>query len=419
MNSSNFDNSVFFVATLFLFALTLPEARSASAIDQADQKVVRVIDAFERDGDVYLRSHGSGVVIDSEGTVLTNAHVLEGAQQILVQWKDGGGRVGYEDAVVLAIDKEQDLGLIRVRNMRVTPMAFDLTSVRKGVPVYAIGFPGLADGDTSEAIRNSFVEATVTSGIVSRLVEPFVQHSAIISGGNSGGALVNGCGNLVGINTAVNQQISERGDKVEAAGFGYAINTTLAYGFAKKNGVNPVKSEGSCKTTGPDYQESDGDLGSGKGIFFSALAFAAAIAALAIAAVVYRRARLVAPGTLPKSTSTFAIPEKAWVVDGRTGDGQRVHGSVVEGQHTESAPLILGRDASCGLVVSDSTVSRNHAKLFVSSGQLWCADLESINGTKVNGQVCGQAALRVPECGALTLGKTTLNVTNASRGVRT
>lgn len=423
MNSRRKKNAVIFCFFLVVYpVLILPVAWSAS----------------EGESDFDLRGHGSGVIVDAEGTVLTNAHVIEGAQKVLVQWKDGGGRVGYAEAEVLAIDKEQDLGLVRVRNLRVPPIAFAAVAVRKGVPVFAIGFPGVAEdaiGGTVNDIRNNFVEATVTSGIVSRFVGPYVQHSAIISGGNSGGALVDGCGNLIGVNTGIALQNSQQGDLFEAAGFGYAINASIAYEFARRNGIVPIRSEEFCEQTGVDaidradqkvvrvidlaYRESKGVPGRGKGIFLPVVAIAAVFLALMFTVFRNRKAETVAAGPVFVPPPTSASSNIAWSIDGRTTDGQPVHGRVVESRHTESAPLILGRDVLCDVMVSDSTVSRNHAKLFVSGGQLWCADLGSSNGTRVNGQVCGKASIRVPVGSVLTLGEVVLNVTYASRGVRT
>jgi hypothetical protein len=378
-----------------------------------------VIIAFERDGAAYLSGHGSGVIIDSEGTVLTNAHVLDGAQKIFVQWKNDSGRVGSGEATPLKLDKEQDLGLIRVANLRVDPIAFDLTSVRKGSPVYAIGFPGVAEGDTAEDIRNEFVEATVTSGVVSRLIGNLVQHSAIISGGSSGGALVNECGDLLGINTAVAVQASEMGDKVASAGFSYAINANLAYEFAKKNGVRLATAKAGCETAEGNYRGSGEGAGNTRGLLFSVVALVAAAIAVSMAVMLYRGSQPVAERTSSGSRTAVKPRNKAWTIEGYTSVNQHVYGNVFQAQHTKFTPLILGRDALCGVIVPDATVSRKHAKLFVSEGQLWCSDLHSSNGTKVNGHPCGHSPTLVTDPSIVTLGKVAFKITQSDKEVET
>jgi len=162
------------------------------------------------------QSLGSGVIVDAQkGYVLTNNHVVEGADDIAVTLQDGrtlkGERVGT--------DPETDVAVIRIpaQNLSALPLA-DTSKLRVGDFVVAVGNPfGLGQ--------------TVTSGIVSALgrtglrglgVQNFIQTDASINPGNSGGALVNLRGELVGINSAI---YSPSGGNV---GIGFAIPTNLA-----------------------------------------------------------------------------------------------------------------------------------------------------------------------------------------------
>ena len=158
---------------------------------------------------------GSGVLVSSDGYLLTNQHVVDGADDIEVTLSDGRS----SSAKVVGTDADSDLALLKVSldNLPVIPFG-DIRHVSVGDPVLAIGNP-------------FNVGETVTSGIVSALdcnqlglstIENFIQTDAAINPGNSGGALVDGEGRLVGINTAI---FSRSGGSM---GIGFAIPVDIA-----------------------------------------------------------------------------------------------------------------------------------------------------------------------------------------------
>ncbi|PKO83495.1 MAG: 2-alkenal reductase [Betaproteobacteria bacterium HGW-Betaproteobacteria-11] len=159
---------------------------------------------------------GSGVMVSADGYILTNYHVVEGADEIEVASSDGHK---YK-ARVAGTDPDSDLAILRV------PTDHKL-------PVITFGnSDDLHVGDRVLAIGNPFgVGQTVTSGIVSALgrshlgintFENFIQTDAAINPGNSGGALIDSNGNLIGINTAI---YSQSGGSL---GIGFAIPVSLA-----------------------------------------------------------------------------------------------------------------------------------------------------------------------------------------------
>jgi serine protease Do/serine protease DegQ len=161
-------------------------------------------------------SAGSGVIIDAEkGFVLTNHHVIDNAEQIVVTLKDQRNL----KAKLIGSDKGTDIALLQIE-------AKDLTALKFG------NSDALDVGDFVLAIGNPFgIGQTVTSGIVSALgrsglkiegYEDFIQTDASINPGNSGGALVNLNGELIGINTAI---IGPGGGNV---GIGFAVPVTMA-----------------------------------------------------------------------------------------------------------------------------------------------------------------------------------------------
>lgn len=158
---------------------------------------------------------GSGVIISPEGYVLTNNHVIEGADEILVLLQDGR----EAQATLIGTDPESDLAVLKI------PLN-DLTSIKVGNPANA------NIGDVVLAIGNPFgVGQTVTQGIISatgryglgiNTYENYIQTDAAINPGNSGGALVDAHGNLLGINTAI---LDKTGFSV---GIGFAIPADTA-----------------------------------------------------------------------------------------------------------------------------------------------------------------------------------------------
>ena len=160
-------------------------------------------------------SLGSGVIISSQGYILTNHHVINGADEIEIAMTDGR----TARAQLIGADPDTDLAVLHIK--------------LENLPVITIGqYQQLRVGDTVLAIGNPFgVGQTVTSGIISATgrnqlgistFENFIQTDAAINPGNSGGALVNAYGELIGINTAI---YSKSGG---SQGIGFAIPVHLA-----------------------------------------------------------------------------------------------------------------------------------------------------------------------------------------------
>lgn len=159
-------------------------------------------------------SLGSGVIMAAEGYVLTNNHVIHGADEIVVALRDGR----EANARVVGTDPESDLALLQIQ--------------LDELPVIQLTSGDLRIGDVVLAIGNPFgVGQTVTLGIVSatgrnqlglNTYEDYIQTDAAINPGNSGGALINAMGELVGINTAI---FSKSGG---SQGIGFAIPAALA-----------------------------------------------------------------------------------------------------------------------------------------------------------------------------------------------
>ena len=182
-------------------------------VDRVGPSVVTVVSIV----DGVQAASGSGVILTSDGEIVTNEHVISGADEVRVRL---AGETEPRLATVLAADPPNDLALLKIDGEGFAPAVIaDPASVSVGDPVVAIGFALGLDGG-----------ATVTTGVVSALERTLitedgalgglVQTDAAISSGNSGGPLVNASGQVVGINTAV----ATSGANRSASNVGFAIS---------------------------------------------------------------------------------------------------------------------------------------------------------------------------------------------------
>lgn len=166
---------------------------------------------------------GSGVIIDAaKGYVLTNNHVISQAQKISIQLNDGR----EFDAKLIGSDDQSDIALLQIQNAsKLTQIAIaDSDKLRVGDFAVAVGNPfGLGQTATS-----GIVSALGRSGLNLEGLENFIQTDASINRGNSGGALLNLNGELIGINTAI---LAPGGGSV---GIGFAIPSNMAQILAKQ-----------------------------------------------------------------------------------------------------------------------------------------------------------------------------------------
>ena len=208
------------------------EKASPSVVSVASEVVLQRYFRDRRTGDVMRgdvpvpQGIGSGVIVTKDGLIITNNHVVENADRVVVRLKDGKEEI---PAKVLGTDPATDLAVLKIEgnNFPAIPLA---NSERMKV------------GDTVLAIGSPFgLQHTVTSGIISALgrkelgilserggYENFIQTDAAINPGNSGGALIDNRGRLIGINTAI---FSRTGANV---GIGFAIPTELVMNVASQ-----------------------------------------------------------------------------------------------------------------------------------------------------------------------------------------
>ncbi|MFB8789411.1 MAG: HhoA/HhoB/HtrA family serine endopeptidase [Potamolinea sp.] len=157
-----------------------------------------------------LRGQGSGFIIDAGGIILTNAHVVDGADKVTVLLKDGRSFEGK----VQGADEVTDLAVVKIngKDLPIAPLG-DSGQVQVGDWAIAVGNPLGLDNTVTLGIVSTLHRSSALVGIPDKRLD-FIQTDAAINPGNSGGPLLNGQGEVIGINTAI---------RADAMGIGFAI----------------------------------------------------------------------------------------------------------------------------------------------------------------------------------------------------
>src|ERR1039458_647438 len=209
----------------------ITEAASSEALDAEEQNnisvyrknIASVVNITSRVmtfdffyGLVPQEGQGSGFVIDKEGHILTNYHVIADAREV---WITLHNRKKYK-ATIVGSDRAHDLAVVQIKATDLQPMTLgDSTNLQVGQKVYAIGNPfGLA-GTLTRGIVSSIRQVQEPDGLV---VDKAIQTDAAINPGNSGGPLLNYHGDVIGINTMIASNVGQ------SAGIGFAIPINTA-----------------------------------------------------------------------------------------------------------------------------------------------------------------------------------------------
>jgi S1-C subfamily serine protease len=167
-------------------------------------------------GLVPQEGQGSGFIIDKEGHVLTNYHVIADARQVEVTLHN---RKKYR-ATVVGTDRSHDLAVIQIKGSEFTPMVLgDSRNLQVGQKVYAIGNPFGLSGTMTRGIISSIRPVQEPDGMQ---IDEAIQTDAAINPGNSGGPLLNWHGEVIGINTMIASSVGQ------SAGIGFAIPVNTA-----------------------------------------------------------------------------------------------------------------------------------------------------------------------------------------------
>jgi S1-C subfamily serine protease len=427
-------------------------------IKKVDPSVVRIFILGTRAGKTAPIGSGSGFVINDEGVVATNNHVIDsknlpkGMTLAAIVVPDGGLEANQlRKAEVIWASPEVDLALIKVDGLKRPPVTISTLPAdqvpEQGDAVYAVGFPGAADAGGSSGL----IKSTLTSGVVGKLLtgradpkekdRPIIQHDAAINPGNSGGPLFDECNEVIGINTFVpssQMEIVKEGERVTASG---AAISGIYFSPHISSLVEVLKSK-NIKFTGTDAR----CVAATPGESPMTPIYIAVVALLAVASMVLalrrprervvqvvesysqmlrRKGRSGAEpqrrDTAPAGSESAALAagalDKGWVLSGFDVEGRTVRLLIGDTQLARAAKgLVIGRQRSLSeLVVSDTSVSRRHARVVPLDGGIGIVDLNSSNGTLIDGRRLTPYTDPVPlkSGDALTLGDVKLKLSRS------
>ncbi len=172
-------------------------------------------------GAVPQQGQGSGFIVDKEGHIITNYHVVEGGREIEVTV----GKKPYKAQVVLK-DKADDLALLQINAPNLQPVVLaDSKNLQVGQKVYALGNPFGLNGTMTTGIISAMRSVRGPEG---NLIENAIQTDAAINPGNSGGPLLNLHGEVIGINSMIATNPNEQIEQNAGIGFAIPINTAKA-----------------------------------------------------------------------------------------------------------------------------------------------------------------------------------------------
>lgn len=197
---------------------------------------------------------GSGVIISEDGYIVTNNHVVDGADKLEVLFNDNSSY----DAKIIGTDEASDLALIKVDAQNLTPITFgDSETVKIGEWVLAVGNPFGFNSTVTAGIVSAKARSLGQNHKGNLSIESFIQTDAALNPGNSGGALVNLKGELIGINSAI---YSNTGSY---SGFSFAIPTTIV-----KKVMADIRQYGTVQRAvlGASVRELDSKIAKEKGI---------------------------------------------------------------------------------------------------------------------------------------------------------
>ncbi len=394
--------AIWFLASLFL------SPALAIDVDILEKSVVRIV-AFQGDD----AGAGSGAVV-APGIVLTNHHVIAAGSTLRVVPKGAGDAL--LEAHVLWQSSDLDLALLKVDGLSLPSATLATKKPNKSETVWAIGYPGASD----EAGGFTY-EATVTGGVISLFHhQPWedggvalwkIQHDAAINPGNSGGPLFDDCGRVVGVNTAGHSQ-------AQIKGIYLASHIAEAIPAIERLGIKVRKVNTPC--TPP----ASGGINLITWLI-GILSLIAIVLALGkprqkIIRVVENMSRVSRKYSPPSASSDDVgnKPQKSstLVLAGFDAKGERLRIQVPKrGASAAQGGYVIGRHAALvDYPIEDPKISRRHLRITVEHGQCYIEDMNSTNGTQVNGRYLKAFVSTLLSPGdKISIGRIELQVTNS------
>lgn len=356
----------------------------------------------------FIKGTGSGFVVhklsQDELLFVTNEHVASSRSNNYVvgflseEGLNGltGAKYALYKGELIASDPERDLALLRLRRgpdspaMDIRPLEIFAGGLGQGMEVASFGYPGIAD-DSKGHYDPKFYQSSLTSGVVSRISDSdswsntgsdidveVIHHDAPINSGNSGGPLVNNCGQVLGVNSKF--RTKSQGSEVY-----YASSASELIHFLDAQNVPYGSVHADCAASG--------GTGRNQGLFgqLSDRTFYSLLSLLVItvlgggAVFLLRRKQLADAAQKDKQRVSGSGSSRGMIEIGFEDQSQKKHNVKISGAQLSSG-VSIGRDSSSDISISDPKASRQHARLELKGRKLVLRDLNAANGTFVDGQ---------------------------------
>lgn len=360
----------------------------------------KILVLFKQSGKLYVFiGHGSGYLIADGGYLVTNDHVAnmqEGAQIFVVE--SLAPKLSLLPTQTLASDNKKDLALLQAPRLQGRPLPLaDSRFVQPTLPVFSVGFPGASDDlmagggfdDPAGYVRPSIGEGTLKHTYKGHAGQDVWEHHAPISGGNSGGPLINRCGQVVGTNAAGHRQVQSTL---------LAVANSELLSLLQTRQISPVQAEGEC------VDAAAAAAGRQMQLLYGVMALLL-LAALGGAAYLWRLRGLVQAGRNPpinsqlirKMVGAEAQRVAAAATPAETGKSARLAaqgGGAVDIALPVGKAIVVGRSRDADVVLALPEVSARHVRLRYDGTALAVEDLGSRNGSFVNGRRVNNARLQ-------------------------
>jgi len=387
--------AVFKLLLLFILPLTL--FASNGKVLEASKSAIRIITVLSNNKDMVS---GTAFCINADGYFLTNAHVVDGARSIFAVRSSSK----YDVKVIEKLDGV-DLAILKIENTGLKPLTFaKKNNINVTDRVSSIGFPGAADrNDDLEELTT----VTINSGIIGKLTKidlainrshagtlsPVVQHDAAVNHGNSGGPLVNECGQVVGVNVQKGINLNRTNAQIVAGdviqGIFYAIDVDIAKKALKEMHISFRETGKICMPGGStSMSESERKYLIIGGILLLLLAI--------WGLVFYLQENKKKNNNIDESMLSRMISRKLGKHEQRDGQIGVVDEAVVLLRPMNAnlpvltvnqKEMIVGRSRSAHLHLDDLQVSGKHLSLSLNGNEeIVVKDLGSTNGTYIEGR---------------------------------
>jgi Trypsin-like peptidase domain/FHA domain len=402
--------------TLMVFTMVPSVLRAEPPVEEWEKSIVRVWNDTQG-------GRGTGWVVNNESYVVTNQHVVAGGTEFSVQLAGTEPSDSLPAELVWA-DQRLDLAVLRVPGYEAPPFKLHVEDPDRGIRVYTAGYPGLAD-DAAETLTN---QISIYGGTVALVVDQprtnrrIIQHDNIVNAGNSGGPLLDDCGRVLGLTSYGRESegiqadfvwysihIMELARELDRLGIAYEVDNTICDvagdGGSGVSGEQIGEIEEDIRDLGGNVSNLDSDFGDLERFVkaYGAL-LAGALVILLVLVLRKPRERIVriierVSKKVRNSISRRKPLQKAkatpkqmagpgLVMSGFGSDGRTIRIELVfEVLECSGKGMSIGRDtALVDFALNDDRISRRHARLSIEDDSIVLEDLNSTNGTQINGK---------------------------------